>query len=280
MRCAACHAELPQSGRFCPECAAPLNPEDAATMTVAPSPSLPTPMSGSFDHGRFLPGSLLVDRYRVINLIGRGGMGEVYRASDLTLNQQVALKFLPHATAGRPDLLERFHGEARIARQVSHPNVCRVYDIGEVEGSAFISMEYVDGEDLASLLRRIGRLPADKAIEIARNVGMAEEFQCELHVFGRDRHAIRPANVRSEVIRRFTVVGGVLPALGEQRLQVPVLVLPGLAWQVQTLDSRHSPSLILLRVNSVSGYARSVTHRIRTGGQYADVGVSARYAPA
>ena len=117
------------------------------------------------DEGRFVPGTLLGGRYRIIGLLGRGGMGEVYRATDLTLGQSVALKFLPEEASRNQRLLERFHGEVRVARQVSHPNVCRVYDIGEVEGMPFISMEYVDGEDLASLLLRIGRLPADKAVE-------------------------------------------------------------------------------------------------------------------
>ena len=117
------------------------------------------------DEGRFVPGTLLGGRYRIIGLLGRGGMGEVYRATDLTLGQSVALKFLPEEASRNQRLLERFHGEVRVARLVSHPNVCRVYDIGEVEGMPFISMEYVDGEDLASLLLRIGRLPADKAVE-------------------------------------------------------------------------------------------------------------------
>src|SRR5882757_4345039 len=103
------------------------------------------------DDGRFVPGTLLAGRYRVIGLLGRGGMGEVYRATDLTLGQSVALKFLP---ASDQRILERFHNEVRIARQVSHPNVCRVYDIGEAEGMPYLSMEYVDGEDLSSLLHR------------------------------------------------------------------------------------------------------------------------------
>src|ERR1039458_8236032 len=120
------------------------------------------------DEGRFVPGTLLGGRYRIIGLLGRGGMGEAYRATDLTLGQSVALKFLPEEASRNQRLLERFHGEVRVARLVSHPNVCRVYDIGEVEGMPFISMEYVDGEDLASLLLRIGRLPADKALETAR----------------------------------------------------------------------------------------------------------------
>ena len=97
-------------------------------------------------------------------MLGAGGMGEVYRATDLRLGQPVALKFLPEETAHDPKALARFHNEVRIARQVAHPNVCRVYDIGEVEGLPYISMEYVDGEDLHSLLRRIGRL----AVEIRR----------------------------------------------------------------------------------------------------------------
>ena len=140
-----------------------------------------TPISASRTHsshpsqlesleGRFLPGTLLNGRYRIIALLGKGGMGEVYRATDLTLGQSVALKFLPHLATSDPRWLERFHSEVRIARQVSHPNVCRVYDIGEAEGLPFLSMEYVDGEDLSTLLRRIGRLPADKAIEISRKV--------------------------------------------------------------------------------------------------------------
>src|SRR5207237_9805824 len=101
--------------------------------------------SGSSEGGRVLPGGLLGGRSRVISLLGAGGMGEVYRATDLRLGQPVALKFLPEETAADPKALARFHTEVRIARQVAHPNVCRVYDIGEVEGLPYISMEYVDG---------------------------------------------------------------------------------------------------------------------------------------
>jgi serine/threonine-protein kinase len=90
--------------------------------------------SSAEDEGRFVPGTLLGGRYRIIGLLGRGGMGEVYRATDLTLGQSVALKFLPEEASRNQRLLERFHGEVRVARLVSHPNVCRVYDIGEVEG--------------------------------------------------------------------------------------------------------------------------------------------------
>ena len=89
-------------------------------------------------------------------------MGEVYRADDLKLGQPVALKFLPADVDRDPARLTQLHTEVRMARQVSHPNVCRVYDIDEVDGHTFLSMEYVDGEDLSSLLRRIGRFPEDR----------------------------------------------------------------------------------------------------------------------
>jgi serine/threonine-protein kinase len=119
-------------------------------------------------------------------------MGEVYRAFDLKLDQTVALKFLPAATARDPRLLERFRGEVRVARQVSHRNVCRVHDIGEAEGAAFISMEYVDGEDLGSLLRQIGRMPPDKAVEIARKLCAGLAAAHEKGVLHRD---LKPANI-------------------------------------------------------------------------------------
>ncbi len=119
-------------------------------------------------------------------------MGEVYRADDLTLEQPVALKFLPVTVAASEASLTRFRNEVRVARQVSHPNVCRVYDVGEIDGHVFLSMEYVDGEDLASLLRRIGRLPSDKALEIARKLCAGLAAAHEKGVLHRD---LKPGNV-------------------------------------------------------------------------------------
>ena len=135
---------------------------------------------------------MLGERYRIIGLLGRGGMGEVYRADDLKLGQPVALKFLPAKLAAEPACIERFYAEVRHARGVSHPNVCRVYDVGEVDGQHFLSMEYVDGEDLASLLRRIGRLPQDKAIEIARQLCAGLAAAHDKGVLHRD---LKPGNV-------------------------------------------------------------------------------------
>lgn len=119
-------------------------------------------------------------------------MGEVYRADDVKLGQPVALKFLPARLASEPAWIERFYAEVRHARQVAHPNVCRVYDIGEIDGRHFLSMEYVDGEDLASLLRRIGRLPGDKAVEIAREIVAGLAAAHDKGVLHRD---LKPANI-------------------------------------------------------------------------------------
>jgi serine/threonine protein kinase len=152
----------------------------------------PLTSDSSSDDGRYVPGTLLGDRYRIISKLGAGGMGEVYRATDLRLGQQVALKFLPLEMAEDPKALARFHNEVRIARQVAHPNVCRVYDIGEVEGIPYLSMEYVDGEDLNSLLRRIGRLPRDKALEIARKLCAGLAAAHNKGVLHRD---LKPGNI-------------------------------------------------------------------------------------
>jgi serine/threonine-protein kinase len=135
---------------------------------------------------------MVAERYRIVGLLGRGGMGEVYRADDLKLGQPVALKFLPPGLADDQDRLDRFLNEVRIARQVSHPNVCRVYDVGETEGQHYLSMEYVDGEDLATLLKRIGRLPEDKAVQIARQLCAGLAAAHELGILHRD---LKPANV-------------------------------------------------------------------------------------
>jgi predicted Ser/Thr protein kinase len=191
-QCATCGSAVDQAG-LCSKCG-----EAFATRTVAvPAPRGLSSHTTSARHstrsqGRFAPGETLGGRYRIVAMLGKGGMGEVYRADDLILDQAVALKFLPEAVAHNGHAVERFRNEVRTARQVSHPNVCRVYDLGEMEGLYFLSMEYVDGEDLGSLLRRIGRLPADKALEIARKLCAGLAAAHEKGVLHRD---LKPANV-------------------------------------------------------------------------------------
>ncbi|SPE32582.1 putative Calcium/calmodulin-dependent protein kinase [Candidatus Sulfopaludibacter sp. SbA3] len=193
VRCPSCSRESDGAGRFCPWCGAALDATSAETVMLGTAPpAARLTASSAVDEGRFLPGTMIAGRYRVAGLLGRGGMGEVYRATDLTLAQSVALKFLPEQAAQDDRTLARFYNEVRMARQVTHPNVCRVYDIGQIEGLHFISMEYVDGEDLSSLLRRIGHLPADKAVEIARRLCAGLAAAHERNVLHRD---LKPANV-------------------------------------------------------------------------------------
>ena len=142
--------------------------------------------------GRFTPGTIVAERYRIVALLGRGGMGEVYRAEDLKLSQVLAIKCLPGALSRDESALARFHSEVRVARQVSHANVCRVFDIGDADGVPFLTMEYVDGEDLSSLIRRIGRLPQDKATEVSRQICAGLAAAHDRGVVHRD---LKPANI-------------------------------------------------------------------------------------
>src|SRR5687767_3809338 len=162
--CPSCAEPVADGHRFCPSCGTPADVAENPTHTAPRRSPSPRPASGrtpplsparlsglspGSGEPRFVPGTVLDDRYRIVGLVGRGGMGEVYRADDLRVGQTVALKFLPEAVQDDPERLERLYGEVRIARQISHPAVCRVYDVGQMGRRPFVSMEYVDGEDLA-----------------------------------------------------------------------------------------------------------------------------------
>jgi predicted Ser/Thr protein kinase len=221
MICTKCSRDIPGFARACPGCGAavdaitddgatevgtaPATPAATPVRSISARPSVvpavasrltgatnPAPERRTGAGAAFPPGTTIASRYRVVNLLGKGGMGEVYRAEDLTLDQEVALKFLPGALASDTEALARFHSEVRIARQIAHPNVCRVYDIGEADGRIFLTMEYIDGEDLAGLLRRIGRLPSDKALQLARQLCAGLAAAHDADVLHRD---LKPANI-------------------------------------------------------------------------------------
>ncbi len=164
----------------------------AAAQEGSAKQSRPSFSADSIDDARFVPGDVLSERYRIFGLLGRGGMGEVYRADDLKLKQAVALKFLPESLSASGAALARFYKEVSVARQISHRHVCRVYDVGEYEGQHFISMEFVRGEELSSLLKRIGRLPQGKAAEVTRQLCAGLAAVHERGVLHRD---LKPANI-------------------------------------------------------------------------------------
>jgi serine/threonine-protein kinase len=215
--------------RFCASCGTgllsgedPLAPGTVADepRTELRKPNAPPSSDPSSDEWRFAPGALLGNRYRIVAFLGRGGMGEVYRAIDLKLGQAVALKFLPEGLDKDDARQARFFQEVRIARQISHPNICRVYDVSEAQGYDFLSMEFIDGEDLASLLRRIGRLPQDKALQIARQLCAGLGAAHEQGVLHRD---LKPANVMID---------------GRGRARIMDFGLAGLLEQLQGEDTR------------------------------------------
>lgn len=189
---------------------------------------------------RFSAGQVVAGRYRITSLQGRGGMGEVYRADDMTLGQTVALKFLPPALAADSARVQRLFDEVRITRQISHPNVCRVYDVHTIPappGSApdepatvFLAMEFIDGEELGSLLRRIGRLPGDKALEVARQLCAGLAAAHEQGVVHRD---LKPSNIMIDGRGRarltdFGIAGALsdIVASGDFRAGTPTYMSP------------------------------------------------------
>ena len=282
--CSSCGTDISATGRFCSACGAPAGTtDDVATLdfATATSPLPPRPASSSssrpsssaeyLSEGRFLPGRLLAGRYRIIALLGKGGMGEVYRADDLTLGQAVALKFLPDEAARDQALQERFKNEVRIARRVSHPNVCRVYDVGDMEGHTFFTMEYVDGEDLASLLRRIGRLPEDKALDIARQLcaGLAAA-----HAKGVLHRDLKPANIMLDGRGQVVITDFGLAGLADQiqgpevRSGTPAYMAPEqlAGKEVSTRSDIYSLGLVLYEVfTGKRAFAQKLTEKLPVG---------------
>ena len=216
--CQSCSTAAPAGNTFCGKCGARFGQAEETPTKTEPL-RRPSSSSDTMDEGRFPPGTVLAQRYRIVSLLGRGGMGEVYRANDLLLGQTVALKFLPAAATANEAALSRFRNEVRTARQVSHPNVCRVYDIGEAEGLTYLTMEYVDGEDVASLLRRIGKLPQDKALEISRKLCAGLAAAHDKGVVHRD---LKPANIMLD---------------GEGQVRITDFGLAGVAAEVRDVRS-------------------------------------------
>jgi len=194
MECPRCPGPVDENAQRCPHCEESLTLPSgrAGSAPLRSAPARSGVSAGESWERRPEAGTVVADRYRIVRLLGRGAMGAVYHAEDLKLEVPVALKFLTAAHGEDRERLELFLNEVRLARQISHPNVCRVYDVGEVAGRHYLSMEYIAGEDLASLLKRIGRLPKDKALAIGLDLCRGLEAAHERGILHRD---LKPANL-------------------------------------------------------------------------------------
>lgn len=182
IKCSKCHSDNPETATFCAKCGTKLIPSKAGEVTATLEKLMEE-----------LPrNTLFANRYEIIEELGKGGMGRVYRAYDKELDEEVAIKLLKAEIASDKKTLDRFKNEIKLARKIIHKNVCRMNDIHEEKDTKFITMEYVAGEDLKRLLLRMGKIPVEKAVFIANQIadGLAEAHR--LGVIHRD---LKPHNV-------------------------------------------------------------------------------------
>jgi len=183
MKCPKCQAENLENTKFCGECGAPL------TGPGSDSPPTRTLETSKED---LTTGSVFASRYQVIEELGKGGMGRVYKALDTEVNEKIAIKLIKPEIAKEKKTIERFRNELRLARKVRHKNVCQMFDLSKEQGRYYITMEYIRGDDLKSLIRRMGRFSPAQAINTALQVcdGLAEAHK--LGVIHRD---LKPQNI-------------------------------------------------------------------------------------
>lgn len=179
------------------------NPSDAATQIDAVPREAPPPTH--FSHGQpvLRPGTLLANRYEIVALLGEGGMGAVYKATDRELNRPVALKVIRPDLARNQSIVDRFKQELLLAREVTHKNVIRIYDLGESDGLRFITMEFIEGDDLRSLLVRKEKVSHEEAVDVIQQVCRALEAAHAVGVIHRD---LKPQNIMRDKSGRILVM--------------------------------------------------------------------------
>jgi serine/threonine protein kinase len=184
MKCPKCLAENPPDSSFCRKCATPLPAKEDLSLAQTKTLQLPAKV---LDRG-----SVFAGRYEVIEELGKGGMGRVYKVFDQKIKEVVALKLIRPEISTDENTIERFNNELRLARKISHKNVCRMYDVGQEGLSHFITMEYVPGEDLKRFIKRSGQLTVGKAVSIA---GQICEGLAEAHHLGIIHRDLKPQNI-------------------------------------------------------------------------------------
>src|SRR5205823_9550588 len=178
---------------------------DAPTMIDAPAKPAPRTRAGTTHAGQPMlePGAVLAQRYEILEILGEGGMGAVYKAMDRELSRPVALKVIRPDLAGNQAILDRFKQELLLAREVTHKNVIRIYDLGEAEGMKFITMEYVEGKDLRTLINEKNKLAPEEAVEIMQQVCRALEAAHSVGIIHRD---LKPQNIMRDKSGRILVM--------------------------------------------------------------------------
>ena len=184
VKCPKCQAENPETKQFCADCGTQLPPPKDARPEV--TETLQTPIK------ELTTGSTFAGRYQIIEELGKGGMGRVYKVHDTKIGEKIALKLIRPEAGLDKKSLERFSNELKLARKIRHKNVCQMFDLGEDQGTRYITMEYVHGEDLKQLIRKVGRLSPGQAIGIARQVCDGLEEAHKLGVVHRD---LKPQNI-------------------------------------------------------------------------------------
>jgi serine/threonine-protein kinase len=184
MKCPKCQTENTDTARFCSNCASPLTAAEDAQPSI--TKTLETPVEA------LTRGTLFADRYEVIEELGRGGMGAVYRVEDKKIKQEIALKLIKPEISSDSKTIERFSNELKTARMVAHKNVCRMFDLGEDKGKHYITMELVSGGDLKRFIRRAKRLDTGTAISIAKQIC---EGLSEAHNLGIVHRDLKPNNI-------------------------------------------------------------------------------------
>ncbi len=186
MKCPKCHSDNSPTARFCAECGASFTPAPGSGRGGSGTHTFQTPIK------ELTTGSTFADRYQIIEELGEGGMGRVYKVFDTKIKEKVALKLIKPEIASDRETLERFGNELRLARKVAQRNICKMYDLGEAEGAHFITMEYVRGEDLKSVIQMTGSLNMGTVLSIGKQVcdGLSEA-----HSLGIIHRDLKPQNI-------------------------------------------------------------------------------------
>jgi tetratricopeptide (TPR) repeat protein/predicted Ser/Thr protein kinase len=179
--------------------------DSSSDATVGGASLNPTPQTGGTGGGSATlePGRVLGNRYEILSVLGQGGMGAVYKVRDREINSLAALKVIRPEMASRPEVLQRFKQELILARQVTHKNVIRIHDLGEADGVKFITMDYVEGRDLSSLIHERGKFPPEEAAGIIAQICRALEAAHSEGVVHRD---LKPPNVMIDTQGRVKVM--------------------------------------------------------------------------